>query len=78
MGKTIPWNVELIRALAAGGADQPGAIWCGTIPGGLFRSADHGEPWQLCEFLWISENQGSEWVAVSHHLPPIAALTWVG
>ena len=36
------WSTARIWALAAGGADEPGVLWCGTLPGGLFRSTDHG------------------------------------
>jgi hypothetical protein len=32
-----------------GGASR---LWCGTNPGGLFRSDDHGDTWQLVESLW--------------------------
>jgi len=39
-------------ALSAGGADQPGRLWFGSIPGGLFRSDDRGESWVLVESLW--------------------------
>lgn len=49
-GKVIPWNTEMIWCLEAGG--RPGEIWCGTLPGGVFRSTDYGETWQLCESLW--------------------------
>lgn len=53
-------SLEMIWVLAAGGADQPGTIWAGTIPGGLFRSDDRGETWVLNAALW---NQPSrpEW-----------------
>lgn len=51
-GRKIPWNLELIWALAAGGADQPGVIWCGTVPGGLFRSNDQGTTWEMNRPLW--------------------------
>jgi hypothetical protein len=44
--------LEQIWALAAGGADQPGFLWAGTIPGGLFRSKDRGESWELSRSLW--------------------------
>lgn len=33
-------------------ADQPSTIYCGTIPGGLFRSDDRGDSWQLVRSLW--------------------------
>ena len=28
-------------------AERGGTVWAGTIPGGLFRSADRGASWQL-------------------------------
>jgi len=33
------------------GADE-GKLWCGTIPGGLSHSTDHGASWQHVESLW--------------------------
>lgn len=45
-------SVSLIWCLAAGGADQPGVLWAGTIPGGLFRSEDSGQSWALVNSLW--------------------------
>ncbi len=36
-----------------------GSLWCGTIPGGLFRSDDAGESWQLVEGLWNREERMS-------------------
>jgi len=44
--------LELIWVIAPGGADEPGALWAGTIPGGLFRSDDRGASWRLCTGLW--------------------------
>jgi photosystem II stability/assembly factor-like uncharacterized protein len=53
MRKTpVNWNLELIWALEAGGADQPGTLWAGTIPGALFRSDDCGASWQIIRSLW--------------------------
>lgn len=48
----VPWDLKLIWSLAAGGPEQPGVLWAGTIPGGLFRSEDRGASWQLVESLW--------------------------
>lgn len=47
-----PWKLVQIWALEAGTKDQPGVLWTGTIPGGLFRSDDHGKTWQLNRQLW--------------------------
>ncbi len=51
-GRPIPWSTQRIWALAAGGADEPGVLWCGTLPGGLFRSTDYGDSWTLIRPLW--------------------------
>lgn len=46
------WSLEQIWTLEPGGVDQPGTLWAGTIPGGLFRSDDGGESWSLNRSLW--------------------------
>ena len=45
-------SVSYLFCLETGGADQPGWLWCGTIPGALFLSTDHGKSWSLNEPLW--------------------------
>ena len=47
-----PASLSEIWSLEPGGADQPNRLWCGTIPGGLFRSDDRGSSWQLVDSLW--------------------------
>ncbi len=47
-----------IWELTPGGDDQPGVLWAGTIPGGLFKSTDRGESWTLVESLW---NRDDRW-----------------
>jgi len=51
-GKEIPWSTVRIWALEPGGGDDPGLMWCGTLPGGLFRSTDGGTSWELVRTLW--------------------------
>jgi DNA-binding CsgD family transcriptional regulator len=51
-GRPLAWSTARIWALEAGGLDEPGVIWCGTLPGGLFRSADYGESWEMIRSLW--------------------------
>ena len=51
-GKAVPWNLEMLWTLAAGGDDEPGVLWAGTLPGGLFRSTDYGASWELNRPLW--------------------------
>jgi len=50
--REAPPSVHQIWALEAGGADRPDLLWGGTIPGGLFRSHDRGESWELIRSLW--------------------------
>ena len=49
---TTPWTVDLIWTLTAGGADEPGVLWAGCLPAGLFRSDDQGASWSLNQPLW--------------------------
>lgn len=51
-GQPVDWSLKRVWALAPGGAQERGAIWCGTMPGGLFRSDDGGESWVLNRPLW--------------------------
>lgn len=43
-------SVKQVWAFAGG--ERPGALWAGTIPAALWRSADGGESWQLVRSLW--------------------------
>ncbi|WP_440905265.1 WD40/YVTN/BNR-like repeat-containing protein [Catenovulum sp. SX2] len=51
-------TVYKIWNLTFGTAEQPGRIYAGTIPGGLFISDDGGESWQLNRPLWDHESRG--------------------
>lgn len=51
-GKPFPWTLKLIWSLAPGGSDEPDVLWCGTVPGGLFRSPNRGESWTMVRSLW--------------------------
>ena len=50
--KELVWATQLGWVIEPGHADEPGVLWCGTIPGGLFRSDDRGDSWQLVRSLW--------------------------
>jgi photosystem II stability/assembly factor-like uncharacterized protein len=59
-GAPADWSLKLIWALTPGGNDRPGVIWCGTLPGGLFRSNDEGDSWELNRPLW-DDPRREEW-----------------
>ncbi len=47
-----PATLRYAWYLALGGKDQPGRLYLGTEPGGLFVSDDNGANWRLCDALW--------------------------
>jgi photosystem II stability/assembly factor-like uncharacterized protein len=69
----MPWSVAQVWSLEAGGADQPGVLWAGTIPGGLFRSPDRGESWELASALWERKDR-LEWTGGGYDLPGIHSI----
>jgi photosystem II stability/assembly factor-like uncharacterized protein len=48
------WNITF------GNADQPGRLYAGTIPGGLFVSDDGGDNWELNRPLWNHHSRGGD------------------
>lgn len=68
-----PGSLSLIWCLEAGGTDQPGTLWAGTIPGGLFRSDDHGDSWHLVRSLW-DRPERAEWFGGGYDHPGIHSI----
>ncbi|MGE0221972.1 MAG: hypothetical protein AB7F35_07955 [Acetobacteraceae bacterium] len=72
-GRPLPWSTVRIWALAAGGADEPGTLWCGSLPGGLFRSTDHGDSWSLVRSLWDHPDR-KRWMGGGADLPGLHSI----
>lgn len=72
-GRPLPWSTVRIWALVPGGPDEPGTIWCGTLPGGLFRSTDHGDSWQLVRSLWDHPKR-KQWMGGGADLPGLHSI----
>jgi hypothetical protein len=72
-GRSLAWSTARIWALTPGGADRPGEIWCGTLPGGLFRSTDHGDSWQMVRSLWDHPKRRS-WMGGGADLPGLHSI----
>ena len=70
----VEWKNRLIWSLEAGGSDQPGMLWAGTLPGGLFRSLDRGDTWELVRSLW-DVPQRSEWFGGGYDVPGIHSIS---
>ena len=69
-GRVIPQTVLRIWALERA---QDGTIWCGTIPGGLFRSRDNGDSWEFIHSLW-NRPERKEWFGGGADYPGIHSI----
>ncbi len=72
-GRPLAWSTARIWSMAAGGADEPGVLWCGTLPGGLFRSTDHGDSWEIVSALWHHPKR-TQWMGGGADLPGIHSI----
>lgn len=73
-GSDVPWSTSLVWSLEPGHRDDAGALWCGTIPGGLFRSPDRGDSWELVRSLW-DEPSRSQWFGGGYDHPGIHSIS---
>jgi hypothetical protein len=69
----IPWKLLGVWSLVPATAAEPGVLWCGTLPGGLFRSGDDGESWELVRSLWDDPARKS-WVGGGADWPGIHSI----
>lgn len=65
---------QLIWSLEPGHATQSGVLWCGTIPGGLFRSDDRGQSWELNRPLW-DEPSRKDWFGGGYDDPGLHSIS---
>ncbi len=65
----VPWKLVQVWSLEA----DRGTVWCGTLPGALFRSADFGQSWQLVESLWHRAER-AEWFGGGYDVPGIHSI----
>jgi hypothetical protein len=72
-GRELNWSTAKIWALTPGGPDEPGTIWCGTLPGGLFRSNDGGQSWEMIRTLWDHPLR-KKWAGGGADLPGIHSI----
>jgi photosystem II stability/assembly factor-like uncharacterized protein len=72
-GTPIAWNVERVWELVPGTAASPGLLWLGTIPGGLFRSRDGGDSWELVRSLWDMPER-KRWAGGGADLPGLHSV----
>jgi hypothetical protein len=68
-----PASTKLLWSLAAGSSHQPGRLWAGTNPGGLFRSDDYGGSWTLVRALWDQPGRAG-WFGGGYDFPGIHSI----
>lgn len=71
-----PANLRQLWCMTHAGYDRPGAIWLGTDPGGLFRSADNGSSFKLVKGLWDhpSHQKEKQWSGAGSDCPFIHSI----
>lgn len=69
-----PASLKLLWALEAGGSDYPDRLWAGTLPGGLFRSDDAGQSWNLVRGLW-DRPERTKWFGGGYDTPGIHSIS---
>ena len=72
-GTPVDWALKLVWALTPGGAEEPGVVWCGTLPGGLFKSEDGGDSWTINRSLWFDPRR-EEWFGGGADQPGIHSI----
>lgn len=66
-------TLKMLWALEPGGDNQPGRLWAGTLPGGVFTSDDRGASWNLCRALW-DEPARAQWFGGGYDWPGIHSV----
>lgn len=60
-GAEKPAQVSYLWTVVPGGNDQPGRLYIGTEPGGLFQSDDDGQTFHLIDGLWDHPSRPQNW-----------------
>ena len=65
--------VDMIWTLVPGGEEEPGVLWAGAIPGGLFRSNGDDDSWSLMTSLW-NDPARARWFGGGYDEPGIHSV----
>ncbi len=68
----LPATLRYIWCIAFG--PQPGILYLGTEPGGLFKTADYGKNFELVEGLWNHPSRIDHWFGGGRNYPGIHSI----
>ncbi len=69
-----PAKLKRIWSMAHGGFDNPGTLYLGTEPGGLFISQNGGDTFELSQELWDHPSRQHEWFGAGRDEPFIHSI----
>ncbi len=70
----VPASTKLLWAFSNGGQDRPGTVYVGTEPGGLFKSTDNGDNFELVKGLWDHPSRKEQWFGGGRDHPGIHSI----
>jgi len=70
----VPASTKYIWALTGGGTKYPDRLWLGTVPGGLFKSEDRGNTFELVTSLWEHPSRVVDWFGGGFDDPGIHSI----
>lgn len=65
--------VDMVWCLEAGGSQELGRIWAGTLPAALFASDDRGASWRLVDALW-DRPERKDWMGGGYDHPGLHTI----
>lgn len=74
--KGKPAVLKKMWCMQAAGSNQPGHLWLGTEPGGLFVSTNNGDQFELLDSLWEHPSRSNEmqWFGAGRDFPFIHSI----
>lgn len=70
----VPAATKYLWAFSNGGKDRKGTIYVGTDPGGLFKSTDNGDSFELVRGLWDQPTRKNQWFGGGRDNPGIHSI----
>ncbi|WP_305983352.1 WD40/YVTN/BNR-like repeat-containing protein [Roseivirga thermotolerans] len=70
----VPATTRYLWAFSPGAKSEPGTIYIGTEPGGLFKSTNNGDSFELVRALWDHPSRKDQWFGGGRDYPGIHSI----